>query len=312
MPAATLSYCAPLPGIGDTVAVAMLIVFMFVGGVYMVAPLFARPGWQAWAKEEFFQVLLTLFLLANAAFFSSLACQLSLQLAGGNPFDIADKYLTELVWTQAVPTMMELFALAYEANVIGQYAVQIGPTAWGFSYAPLAGLKGLANNINLLENILGPLLSSLLLQQVLLQFIQATMFQIVLPAGILLRGISFTRDAGAFLMAAAFGFYVVFPLTYVMNAMVADVIWSDINDPSAKLGLFGLCSVPLDPGTPANPGDVSRFGIFSYFDPRRQCKAFLTISHVIPQAVFLPALSMVITTTFIKATVKVIIHKLGR
>jgi len=300
-----MQYCAPLPGIGDTVLAAMTIVFMFVGGAYALGPLLGRPMWQAWAKSEVFHAMLTLFLLANAAFFSSVACQVSLQLAGGNPFDVADRYLTRLVWTQAIPAMMELFVVGFDANVIAQYAVQIAPVAWGWSYAPAAGMKGLANNITLLENLLAPLISSLLLQQVLLQLIQATMFQIVLPVGILLRGIPFTRDAGAFLMAAAFGFYIIFPLTYVMNAMVADVIWKDVNDPNARLGILGLCSTPLD------PGETSRFGMLSYMNPFRICKAFLTLSHVIPQAVFLPALSMVITTTFIKATTKVIIHQLG-
>ncbi len=66
-------------------------------------------------------------------------------------------------------------------------------------------------------------------QGAVLLFIDASAVSVILPAGIILRTLYPTRKLGGFLMALSIGLYVVFPLSYVFDAVIANSYTSQIN-----------------------------------------------------------------------------------
>ncbi len=56
----------------------------------------------------------------------------------------------------------------------------------------------------------------------MLVFVAAGTLSVILPAGLVLRTFYPTRKLGGFLIAVAIGLYVVLPLSYVFNAMLAN------------------------------------------------------------------------------------------
>ncbi|MEM0149292.1 MAG: hypothetical protein QXW10_00125 [Candidatus Micrarchaeaceae archaeon] len=66
-------------------------------------------------------------------------------------------------------------------------------------------------------------------QAMLLKFIAATTLTVILPVGMLLRIVYFTRRLGGALMAIAIGLFCVLPLTYVMDATLVSNYSSSAN-----------------------------------------------------------------------------------
>ena len=173
-----------------------------------------------------------------------------------------------------------------------------------------------------------PFAASLLVQYLGLQIIHATALTVVLPAGILMRIFPPTRDAGSFLIASALAFYFVFPFCYLINAHVMYYLYEeefghemcsgfesqasdylfDSKDFYSSLGAQMLPSVSNDfvnlettpVGSPKNTplGFVGVGGFTNH------------LSYVIVQAVFLPAVNMIMVVTFVKAGMKFFSQKL--
>ncbi len=188
----------------------------------------------------------------------------------------------------------------------------------------------ISSNAQLLIGLALPFGSALLAQQIGLQLIQASAFTVLLPMGILLRAFGVTRDAGSFLIATSVGLFVVLPLTYVMDKMIME--GPQIGDP----GFIGTPPVPTtQPAMCIGASEgydraqdhlwwrevyTSGSGYPSLFNfvnsipfkpdtliaPAMQC-----IAYAIPQAVFLPALNMIITMAFITSATKFLTRNFG-
>ncbi|MBU0586189.1 hypothetical protein KJ780_01625, partial [Candidatus Micrarchaeota archaeon] len=64
-----------------------------------------------------------------------------------------------------------------------------------------------------------------------IDYVEANMLRMFLPIGIVLRAIPFTRNIGSFFIALAIGFYVIFPLLFVITDpgyFKTDVTYVDI------------------------------------------------------------------------------------
>ena len=80
----------------------------------------------------------------------------------------------------------------------------------------------LTSQIMYFIRILTTISTGVLVQSAILIFISLTATTIILPTGLILRSFYPTRKMGGFLIALAIGLYVVLPLSYVMNAMIAN------------------------------------------------------------------------------------------
>ncbi|MCX6777344.1 MAG: hypothetical protein NT157_00480 [Candidatus Micrarchaeota archaeon] len=262
------------------VALVALITFILIAITYMVSQFMKRDDWALWAKIELYQTFIALILIGGIFGLSAMVCNISELIAGGDPFTIADRYLSDLVWVRMIPAIEEMFRLSFSAQKWAAFMIGILSCMEGICFNPFAGYGTISYNLETMAALITPFAASLLFQKLVLGFIKELAFTIILPAGFILKVFPFTRQAGAFIMALALGFYVVFPLTYVFNKALMDEVsvdstftdWCNNEHFSFQGGLgFGMC------------------------------RALNTVGQILPQAVFLPALSMIITISFVES-----------
>ncbi|MBI2079615.1 hypothetical protein HYT84_02530 [Candidatus Micrarchaeota archaeon] len=95
------------------------------------------------------------------------------------------------------------------------YVSLLGFPVWQGNWDPETYSE--AENIRILNQMITNLLIGLNGVLVLIEYISKNMLTVYLPAGILLRTFHFTRGIGAFFIAAAIGFYFVFPTLFILT-----------------------------------------------------------------------------------------------
>jgi len=268
-------------------AFLVLIAFFLVSLVYMLSQFFRRPDWAYWAKSEFWQTISSCVMIGLIFALVSTTCVIAQSLAGGDPFFIADRYLHNTIWGQLAPAVDNLFQLSFKAQKWAAFTIGLISCSFGVCFQPFAGFGTLSYNFETMAALITPLGASLLFQKIFLQFVKDIAFTVVLPIGLILKVFPLTRDAGAFLIAAAIAFYAVFPLTYVFNQMIMMEV---LQDP--------MVVTWCDTSIVGFGGGISGLGFGT-------CRALNTVGQILPQAVFLPALNMVITISFMQALSRV-------
>jgi hypothetical protein len=273
----------------------ILTIMTFLSLVYMAAVLLSRVEWIIWAKDEFYQAIISAMLIILISWFATLSCTMSFSLAGGNPFAVADVYLNNLIWEKSLKVATGVFLTGIYASAAAAFFVAIGGPPSGFR--PFAGLDAIANLMNFLFLIVSTLFSSMMLQLIILKLVQAMAFKVILPIGIVFRVFPFLRKAGALFIAVAFGMYIVYPMMYVFDKAVMD----SINLPT---GIYE--------DTPAWEADTFGGAYARFISYEAIIKMVTPISHVqevanlIPQALFLPTLNLIVAYAFMKSFVKVL------
>jgi len=199
---------------------AILTVLLFVSLAYMGGVMSSKPEWVLWAKEEIFQVMISVILVLAVGGFATAVCEISSSLNDGqNPLDSANSYLVSLAWgrittlaTLQLGTKTTLSMLAASPIVIG--------FDMGMTIRPFAGLSAIEGLIDKMYTITSGLFATVVTQLLILNIAAAVMFKFVLPMGVFMRIFPFLRKAAATMIAVAIGFYVVFPLLYVMNSVI--------------------------------------------------------------------------------------------
>ena len=261
----------------------ILITFFLISLVYMLSQFFRRQDWAYWAKSEFWHTIASCIMISIIFGFVGTICLISENIAGGDPFYISDRYLHSAIWNQLVPAVDNLFNLSFKAQKWAAFTIGLISCSFGVCFQPFAGFGTLSYNFETMAALITPLGASLLFQKLFLQFIKDIAFTIVLPIGFILRVFPFTREAGAFIIAAAIAFYAVFPLTYVFNQMIMMEV---LQDP--------MVASWCDNSIVGFGGGISGLGFGT-------CRALNTVGQILPQAVFLPALNLVITISFMQA-----------
>ncbi len=320
--------------------IAISLMVFAIALIYMFSQMFKRPEWEALAKQELYQVfvstLILLFISGTTAVVPMMALNITDSLAtdlpayvtaGGDAptleetahchgavyhldydtpsFCIARVYLNKVAFTYAVPVLIQLRSLALATEYISGLTVKIGTGNFGMQFPLNPGYMIWEHVINFLIIIAMPFTSSLIVQQVGLEVIRATMFSIILPTGLFLRVFPQTRDVGSFLIATSFGFFIIFPLTYVMHYQIMSYLWAV--DSGTGYTVDYNTQEYQDMGATAvlQELELTPYGITHIFN------AVDRLAYLIVQAVFLPAFSLVLTTSFIRATIKFLSQKLG-
>ena len=176
---------------------------------------------------------------------------------------------------------------------------------WGTIVPTFPSFIVIERVLDFLLMLISPFASSLIVQQTMLEMIKGTLIPFVLPAAVVLRIFPPTRDASSFLIAASIGFGIIFPYTYVMHsAIVLPLIAKAFASNSQQLPLEDM----LGQTYPNVATEISAFGFFS--PTSLILSPLLSISFLLLQALFLPALSISLTVAFIKGFSKFISQKL--
>jgi len=287
--------------------------------VYMASQALKNPEWEAFAKTEIFQgiisVLIGLLLFAGAVAADAVVgdyVQKTTGVGGMGAFDVTHNYLNRMICVSSATTLklegMKMGAQYLAGMKARFYAATYG---WGFSFPAFPGFDVIERSIDLILMFITPFTASLFAQQVGLEIVHATALALVLPAGILMRVFAPTRDAGGFLIATAFAFYFILPFSYMINAQVMYKMYQDD---------FGY---PMCSGKENWDRADYVFGAGAVYDsislqllPKLK-EDFIGaggftkhLSYIVMQSVFLPALNMVLVVTFVKAGTKFFSNKL--
>lgn len=299
---------APVAGM---IGIGLALMVFVVSLVYMAASVFKNPEWEAFAKTELYQILIGV-VLGVFVFAGAFAIDGAVRsVAQADPFEISGAYLQNVVCVSSATTLkLEGLKMAsqYLAGMKSRfYAAAAG---WGFSFPTFPGFDVIERAVDLILIFISPFTASLIVQGAGLEIVHATALTIVLPAGILLRVFPPTRDAGSFLIASAIAFYFILPAMYVINAQVMGQLYYE------EFG-YAMCSGG------ESTGNEYIFSKGSFYDnlsfqmiPKIKEDMIGTggftasLSYVAFQAVFLPALDMIMVVTFVTAGMKFFSQKM--
>ena len=202
----------------------ILIMIVITGFLHMFSRIFKE--FAGVAKTELRELYISIFIGIFALFFAVLICQ---GLTGyiqskyniqGNHFSIAENYMEILIYggegkLGAVDITTKLFVAAFEASVLSKGFILSGKSGELKLFAPFeffsTGIKFLLNLIYAFTIV------SLQIQRISIFAAEAFAFSLILPIGLILRVIPITRSAGCFLIALAFGLYIVWPTLFVFE-----------------------------------------------------------------------------------------------
>ncbi len=136
-----------------------------------------------------------------------------------------------------------------------------------------------------------PALVSLKMQKVLVGLLSRYSIEIILPLGFIFRMVPPVRRFGNFLLALSLGLYIVIPFFTTFNYLMYDAVNCACNDYSSILH-----DTVLD-----NNGAQYGFGIHECGVACSSANGFWTVARLIPQAFFLPNLTLALFVTFLSA-----------
>jgi len=235
---------------------ALLVSFGIIGLAFAIGIGFHYRELEEWAKNEMYEIFISGLIVGTLILMLNIIFGISINLAGGNPLDLARSYVGSMI----VETN-SLFITLLEYNIfIGALStlkfsffipIPILPPPFptivviriGSFVAPWTGLSALMMGVNTIFNVLGAMLAALLVEQVLLDFFKLIILKYFLPLGVLMRTFPITRVAGGTLIAIAIGAYIVYPLALIYS-------WNVYNQFKETT-------------TSGNPGDPLSFLFFS-------------------------------------------------
>jgi len=243
-------------GIIITVAVALS-----VG--YMVSRALNKRDWEAKIRMETYHLTIAVIWIMIILAVTNLTCSVSCSITHDeNPFTTSTRYLNDLTGKFS-SVFEELYTKARTIRIESSFSYAVS----NIYYSSHAGCDNIAQVYENFAFMLSPFIASLIIQQYALILISQIAFTFLLPIGIVLRLIPGLKDSASYVIGIAFALYIVLPLTYVF----------------AKQATEGLTITPIstDVGDCLSASDL---------------QTILTdIGTLLPQAVFFPALSSIIT-----------------
>ena len=321
--------------LGNYAAVLIQIVFFvtaFILVTYLLSKFFHVPEWEAYLNIELSNLmgsfLIVVFILA-LFFFSS---ALSIVMSGGTaatPPQAAIEYMQGTVVNSVLKATMDVYSINACTSMLSTISRRIGEAVLTQTYKIFPGLDTFVSITNMLGFTLVTIYATVAAQVDFLYLIDATMQNLFLPAGLVLRFIPPTRDAGAFLISLAIGLQIIFPTTYIINKQIfEDVGAVPYKSPTLliqsicgpfKYGVAGFLLNPaanpifgLIPGGKqlgATMSVVVSEGLLNMISMAEFIPIMRHIASLSLLGLFIPALSMMVTIAFINAMTKFIVSK---
>jgi len=211
------------------VGAAVLAAYMVVAFAYMIGEGFSLPEMRGWAANEAYQVTAVLVIVVlvfitvrieNSVFesfgFSSSPTNPNPSIAAGEQFlDVSREYLISVASAGYSSNMFVIATLK---------KIKISTNFIDFSDAIEQLHRTAKDMIGIAVGGIHISIGLMTAQRWFLDLIARTAFTIFLPLGILLRTFTFSRGIGAFFIAIAISFYIVYPLTFLFDQKVVDVL----------------------------------------------------------------------------------------
>ncbi len=280
----------------------ILLIILAIAIAYAFGNSFGRPDLVIWAKDEMYHLGISILVLMGLGALFSFSCltinsfaeimfsELSTEL-GPCYSSTFNMFSSAVCYSNKLESDAESLAEVY----VRKYISELQDSAYIFSIAfpifnqytvPARAYKRVVSNqYNMVLNFfVVPSLMSIKAQKLILLFIERDLIKLMLPAAILLRFIPPLRQAGNFMLAIALALYVILPFFYLFGLTTYDLVFTESTcNGSLKYALYeGV----LDEWSTKNTCNYSNAGL-------------LSLMRLIPQAVFLPNLSLTMTLLFI-------------
>lgn len=204
--------------------------------VYVAAKVFHMPNWEKFAVSEFYQVTVSALLITSAVWLlgegfdymmkyvlpsaSTTQCMGQTRNIYGDPDYPGPIKMLQCKIEEKLEYVYKLFNQAVKVNDAFEPLTTININLFNL---PIFNGDWMVpewhNNMekaHVIANRVTPLAINLEGQYMFMDYIANNMLTMLLPLGIILRIIPVFRGIGGFLMAVAIGFYIVFPLAYLM------------------------------------------------------------------------------------------------
>jgi len=307
------------------IAVVAFTLTLFIIITYLAAKVFKLPEWEAYLSIELTELFKSLLIVVFAIGFFQ-GSSLFIEIITDTPQTTtapreAAIYLQGLLEEQVLPGISDTFKVQVCLSIMNMIHRRIGEFVLTVSYKVFPGVDSMIAVTNVVGYGLLAVFGSIYAQILAMQFIDVFAINLFLPAGIILRFIPPTRDAGVFLIALAIGIQAVFPATYLINKQVLETI--DFPKYETPYSLLQLCGTQfIFFGILGNfiSSISGTFGmafnsIFSELGLNFLNSLYFTsiLKNMAPlslPAFFLPAFSTTITFAFINALTKFMLSKM--
>ncbi|MEM3075518.1 MAG: hypothetical protein QW590_01705 [Candidatus Bilamarchaeaceae archaeon] len=302
---------------------------------YLASKVFKVPEWEAYLTIEFTDLLTSLLIIMLVVGMFSVGTEVARAIGkeAGYANAKTPPHAAIMVVSKIIRAVEDARTDAYIiqscTSILSTFHKRTGESALNMTYKIFPGIDFFVSAISTIATALVMLEATLKVQLLILQGVEIAAPLILLPAGILLRFFPPTRDAGAFLLSLAIGFYVILPLTYVINEkIIHDELKLDYNRKTALRAT--LCGFDLFASTIPLLAIPQIVGVFSstlaglfhntlsllfsqggllIFKVSEFMVILDSIAVISLIGFFAPAISMVITVAFINALTRFIVMR---
>jgi len=274
------------------IAIAFAIVSLAIGLAYMYSKFREDPNMGVWAKDEAFNLIISLVLFVGVLVFFTGSCEIAQGYArGASPIEASQQYLDSLIQANGLNLLRTLTMDSLTNQLDATKYVYMGLSPfWGDGAGIRANRKAHSAQREYLIDLYLPIVASLTAQKYILSGIAWMGAYVLLPFAFVMRLVPPTREFGNMLIALFFGLYIVVPTMYAMSGNVfVDNIRTNVPysaDPTLeKFHSYGLDNSETPSADPRNT-------------------ILYRIGSTIPQAIFLPNLVIIVAVSCIMALSK--------
>jgi hypothetical protein len=291
---------------GTLIVIIMSLITVVIAIAYAVGSAIHNANYIVFAKDEIYHLLFSIMLLFGFSGILIFSCNITgfffeqtftnlgdtgtCYHAGQSVNSVAECYLKAA--KEDARSMSERYIQKYIDNLMDStFAVSLQIPLFN-AYTAVTGAykRVLSNQYNIIFNtFLVPALMSLSMQGFALTFINENIVRWVLPIAFLLRFFTPTRHMGNIFIAIVIGLYVLVPFMYAFNLAMYQVVFSDCNTFARA-----ACDNVIDNNGCGSITNPAGSGAATCSNP----DSLWNVARLIPQAFFLPNLTIALLITF--------------
>ncbi len=316
-----VSIASYLPIIG-VITMLMLLIMLIT---YLVSRTLKVPEWDAYLNIELSELFKSiLIMLVAVGFYTTLNSLVESILGVPDVGAAAIRFLDQMTTQGVLPGLRDSFTLQSCLSIWNMFTRRIGEYVLTGTYKLFPGIDSVLGVLSSVGFGMSAIYGSLRYQILMLTFARVLAVNFALPAGIILRFFPPTREAGCFVIALALGFGIIFPATYVIHAQVMTQLGISVySSPNTAIlsmcgghlliagsvfGIAGLAGTIGNAAASAIGIALSEVGI-NMITPLEFTYALDSLAALSLPGLFMPALSTVITMSFIGALTKFLVSK---
>jgi glycopeptide antibiotics resistance protein len=287
---------------GTLIMVVVGLIVVLIASTYMLGNFFGDPKYTVFAKDEAYHLGFSLIVLIAFSGILVFSCNLmdlfyvsTFEQVAGTTSTCYNSGTGLNSVASCYASQIKDDAESLSENYISNYLSELMDSTFSWSISlPLmnayTSVPGAYRRITsnqydmILNSFLVPALMSVSMQELALDFINENAIRWILPVGFVLRVFIPTRRLGNILIAVAFGLYILIPFMFVFNLSMYEAVKGDCTDFKDA-----VCDNVVDNYcTNTNQACTNPNG-------------FWNVARLIPQAFFLPNLTIAVFITYLTA-----------